>query len=161
MGKTDQQQLQAARDQIDGLTNNSKRFEIGNKQRDDEHEEALEREAAKEALRAERKRFRKEQREGLDELLPRPSSTHERRVEQRAVRQQQRREREASPDVTVDVYGGPGPDDIRRQAARQREWREAKQAKAVAAATSKLAEHRAREDEKMAAFREMAKAFQK
>ncbi|KAF8072677.1 SCI1 [Scenedesmus sp. PABB004] len=123
-------------------------------------QQAEQRAAARVGDAAERRSWRREQKEALDELLPKATGgTHEGRVEARMARREEARARDASPDLVPLAGGGDvmgGGDSFAAAKAREAkrvEWRDRKFAAKREEIAAKLSAAAAAEAEKMAAFR--------
>ncbi|CAL8471137.1 g10679 [Coccomyxa elongata] len=114
--------------------------------------------AQKQAQAAERKTWRREQREALDEMLPKATG-REAQIEKKMARREAAKERDASPDIVKLPGGGDvmGGDDsleaARAREAKRSEWRTKQQMVKREEVSHKLSVAQATEDEKMAAFR--------
>ncbi|CAD7696695.1 unnamed protein product [Ostreobium quekettii] len=119
------------------------------------------RDADRTTERIEKRKWRKEQAELLDELLPKASG-HQAQIEKKIARKEARRA--SSPDALVamgdrDILGGT--DSFEAAKRRQEAWRERKQQRTLARreeASRKLASYQAAEDQKMDQFRALIEA---
>eukprot|EP00850_Spirogloea_muscicola_P004953 SM000022S07167 [mRNA] locus=s22:305184:307292:+ [translate_table: standard] len=123
--------------------------------------DAAEEEDGKLAQRAldkrERKMVQKEHNLAMDELLPKATG-REALLEKKAIRREQSRARDVSPELMreKDLLGGG--DDFKARLARERAWREKKASQKVEALQSKQADFRDKESAKMDIFKSMVNA---
>ncbi|KAF6259477.1 hypothetical protein COO60DRAFT_1000760 [Scenedesmus sp. NREL 46B-D3] len=123
--------------------------------------------AARAGEAADKRVWRREQKEVLDDLLPKPTGgTHEARVEARMARREAARAREGSPDMVPvtgggDVMGGGGDDSFaaaKAREAKRQEWRSRQSAAKKEELAGKLSAAAAAEADKMAQFRALVAA---
>eukprot|EP00850_Spirogloea_muscicola_P004102 SM000017S02842 [mRNA] locus=s17:589822:591984:+ [translate_table: standard] len=105
----------------------------------------------------ERKKVQKEHNVSMDELLPKATG-REALLEKKAIRREQSRARDVSPELMreKDLLGGG--DDFQARLARERAWREKKASQKVEALQSKQADFRDKESAKMDIFKSMVNA---
>ncbi|EIE20044.1 hypothetical protein COCSUDRAFT_48583 [Coccomyxa subellipsoidea C-169] len=114
--------------------------------------------AQKQAVAAERKDWRAQQQEALDEILPKATG-REAQIEKKMARREAARERDASPDIVKLPGGGDvmGGDDsleaAKAREAKRSDWRMKQQMAKREEVNHKLSAAQAAEDAKMAAFR--------
>eukprot|EP00057_Strongylocentrotus_purpuratus_P028159 XP_011682633.1 PREDICTED: uncharacterized protein LOC105446918 [Strongylocentrotus purpuratus] len=115
------------------------------------------RETERKRVQKERKEFNSHNKMVMDELAPKATG-REAKIQKKAIRAQERREREASPGLGVEtksIMGGPSYDDVME---RRRRKKEDKKDNMVHKANMKLTEYQLKEQAKMKALFEMAKA---
>ncbi|WIA28710.1 hypothetical protein OEZ86_011246 [Tetradesmus obliquus] len=123
--------------------------------------------AARAGEAADRRSWRREQKEALDDLLPKATGgSHEARVEARMARREAARARDGSPDLVPvtgggDMMGGGGDDSFaaaKAREAKRQEWRSRQSAAKKEELAGKLSAAAAAEADKMAQFRALVAA---
>jgi len=118
-------------------------------------DEEGQREYEKKIYMAEKKRFRKDHNEVMEELAPRPSTSHESKVEKSKVRAQQKNEHENEDGLEVKEYDDGGDTFqtlLRRQQERKQRALEEKREKV----TERWEQHIAKEEKTMAMLKQLA-----
>ncbi|XP_063954865.1 peptidyl-prolyl cis-trans isomerase G-like [Lytechinus pictus] len=114
-------------------------------------------EAERKRLQKERKDFKSYNKMVMDELAPKATG-HEAKMERKYIRAHERRERQSSPGLGVEnksIMGGPSYDDVME---RRRRKAEDKKDNMMHKANMKLTEYQLKEQAKMKALFDMAKA---
>ncbi|XP_071954854.1 uncharacterized protein [Antedon mediterranea] len=115
------------------------------------------REEERKRLKYERKQFKKHNNMVLEELAPRGTG-HDAKIEKRIGRAESKRQRQQSPDLHDSIVMGTSSDNFQARMAARRRNREAHEEKKMLIAKQKVKDYKEKEDAKMKALLEMAKA---
>jgi len=106
--------------------------------------------------RHELKKYRKQHNEVMEEIVPKPSTAHESRLDKSKMRSQKRQEKEDNEETVVEY---DETNSFQVMLSRQQEWREKRSnERREKIQQKKKAEYRLKEDKTMAMLRELAAA---
>ncbi|XP_033106979.1 uncharacterized protein LOC117108907 [Anneissia japonica] len=108
-------------------------------------------------MKYERKKYQKHNDMVMEELVPRATG-HEGKIEKRIGRADAKRARQTSPDLHDSMLMGTSSDNFQARMAARKRNREAQQLKNTVAAKQKLQDYQEKEQAKMKALLEMARA---